>query len=172
MSVATLLVYSGLILGLVVLLVALLGLGFWAFTLLSDAIKSPLWPTVGGTVTLSKLVANRNANGLPGHHYKVRYEFDVGERTCVGDEVRFGSFRYQTRSLALRTLEKYPLGGTVKVFYHLYFDPNDPANDELEPRCVLEPGINLELWYPLSLFFLTFCIFGSLLLVLLFRIAG
>jgi hypothetical protein len=167
-----LLINIALMVGLVILLVALLGLGWWAFTLLSDAMKSPRWPTVGGTVTSSRLVANRNANGLPGHHYRVGYEFDVGGRPCIGSEVRFGSFRYQTRSLAQRTLDKYPVGQAVKVSYHLYFDPNDPANDELEPRCVLEPGLNVELWYPLSLFFLTFCAFGSLVSVLLIRIAG
>jgi hypothetical protein len=27
--------------------------------------------------------------------------------------------------------------------------------------CVLEPGVNAELWYPLSLFFLAFCAFGG-----------
>ena len=123
-------------------------------------------------MTSSRLVANRNANGLPGHHYRIGYEFNVGKRLCVGDNVRFGSFRYQTRFLAQRTLEKYPVGRAVKVAYNLYFDPNDPANYELEPRCVLEPGVNFELCYPLSLFFLTFCAIGWLVCVLLIRIAG
>jgi hypothetical protein len=49
------LINIGLILGLLVLLVALSGLGFWAFTLLSDAIRSPVWPTMYMEIALDEL---------------------------------------------------------------------------------------------------------------------
>ena len=122
--------------------VALLGLGWWSFLTLSMVWQSRYWQRTRGVIHSSEVVPNRRCNGLPGYHYVVDCEYRVGDLELNGPHVRVGKFFYMSRALAQRTVDRYPAGTEVDVFF-------DPAY----PECaVLEPGWSNECFYPLALF--------------------
>jgi hypothetical protein len=136
------------------------GVAFWVAFTLRYALRRSAWKTTPGVVTDSKVVPNRRANGLPGHHYRVGYEFAIEGEEYRGTRVRLGDFRYMTRTAAERTATRYPEGASVVVHYDASFRQDHPAR---EPITVLEPGFNAECWYPLlvlavSLGVIAFCL--------------
>jgi hypothetical protein len=54
-----------------------MALGFWIAFTLWYTLRSDVWRTTPGIVTDSRVASNRRANGLPGHHYVVGYEFPI-----------------------------------------------------------------------------------------------
>jgi hypothetical protein len=124
------------------------GLAIWVAITLRDA-RRKVWATTSGVVTDSKVVPNRRCNGLPGHHYRVAYEFSIGGDEYRGTRVRSGDFRYMTHRAASRTAERYVTGSPVRVHYDPAFVPDHP---DRQPVAVLEPGFNAECLYPVGVF--------------------
>jgi len=97
---------------------------------LREARQAARWPETAGRITASRLDARRD------HHMDratsvtdvpvVEYEFTVGGRRYRGSRIGIGEDSGGANSQA--TLQRYPVGATVVVFY-------DPANPQ---HCVLE----------------------------------
>jgi len=94
------------------------------------------WPSVDGTVIRSKVRVSESrgtdSSGKSTTTYD--YEADIGYRYAVGDgaalqgdRLSFGGLT--NRAIAERTVKKYPVGATVKVYY----DPGKPEQSVLEP---------------------------------------
>jgi Protein of unknown function (DUF3592) len=128
------------------------GLAIWVAFTLRYALRRNAWKTTPGVVTDSRVVSNRRANGLPGHHYRVGYEFSIEGEEYRGTRVRLGDFRYLTRATAERTAARYPEGASVVVHYDASFRRDHP---EREPVTVLEPGFNAECLYPIAVLAVT-----------------
>ena len=138
------------------------GVAIWVALTLRDARRKE-WKTTPGIVTDSSVVPNRRCNGLPGHHYRVSYEFLIDGEEYRASRVRSGDFRYMTYARASRTATRYPGRSPVVVHYDPAFRPDHP---EREPVTVLEPGFNAECWYPVgvllvSLGIAALCIAGA-----------
>lgn len=122
--------------------VASLPLALWVYMVFKTAIESRGWPYVMGTVKISRIVRNRDCNGLPGYHYSIAVEYEVNSQVYCAPELRLGSFRYFSQARARYIIEKYPIGKYVKVFY----DPDYPDCS------LLLPGYSWECFYPLLVF--------------------
>ena len=85
------------------------------------------WPTSVGVVRSSKLRAEDDGEGGTDYHADVNFEYEVGGLTLSSDQVTYSPVPVGKKS-ALATLEKYPLGASVAVYY----DPNDPSKSVLE----------------------------------------
>lgn len=87
------------------------------------------WAQTGGTVLSTAIQVRRvgqgrsevpmviyaySVDGQPYQSYRLRAGDDTGQHRVIGD--------------ASRTLERYPVGSNVTVYY----DPDDPANAALE----------------------------------------
>jgi hypothetical protein len=129
-----------------------IALGFWVAFTLRYTLGAGTWLTTSGSVTESRVVSNRRANGLPGHHYVVAYEFSIQNEEYRATRVRFGDFRYLTRGRAEGMVAKYPAGLAVTVYYPAGFEPVRVNGDVTQPVTVLEPGFNAECFYPIVLF--------------------
>ena len=120
-----------------IFVLALLALGIYlvVFSLRSKkkAEESQNWPSTPGTVTLAevKRSINRDEDGNESYTYfpKVEYTYQVGGETLVGKRLAFGGILAQSNpATAQKTLERYPLGGQVPVYY----DPEKPTDAVLE----------------------------------------
>jgi hypothetical protein len=129
----------------------------WVAFTLRYALRRNAWKTTPGVVTDSKVVPNRRANGLPGHHYRVGYEFAIDGEEYRGTRVRLGDFRYQTRAAAERTAARYPENAAVVVHYPASYRQDHP---ERQPVTVLEPGFNAECLYPIAVLAVSLGIVG------------
>jgi hypothetical protein len=69
------------------------------------------------------------------HHVAVRYAYEVGGRTHVGERIRFGFIACEPSPEARAMAADYPVGRRVAV----HFDPADPADAVLRPG-ELRPG--------------------------------
>jgi hypothetical protein len=148
-----------------------LGIGLWMALTLKYAIIRDGWRKTPGVVTDSRVVPNRPANGLPGHHSFVRFTFIVAGEEFRSSSVRFGDFRYLTRKRAGRVVAKYPVGSEVMVHYDQTFEPNaidDP--DPAQPIAVLEPGLNAECLYPITVFLIVLALTVTSVAMLVARI--
>lgn len=132
----------------------------WCLGSLTIALHSRRWPQAPGRVTESETRPNQRANGLPGHRYRVLYEYQIGSRVYEGNTVSGGVFPYGSRSWALRRAGAYPAGSTVQV----HFDPEDPE------QSVLEPGLSLECLYPVAVLLLLHGTAWGLLIYSLWRL--
>ena len=137
-----------------VLCVSCFAAGIWVFLTFRYVVPGFCWETTSGMITDSRVVANKNCNGLPGYHYLVRCEFKVGEVEYASTTVRLGDFRYFTRSAAEETAAKYPVGTKVPVYVEADFTPN--PDSDIEPFALLEPGLNWECLYPVVVFLIPF----------------
>jgi hypothetical protein len=135
------------------LLLCSLPLAFWAYMEIRASIWSKSWFPIEGTVFISRVVSNRDCNGLPGHHFFVAYKYTIDKKEYESRYVRFGGCNYYTKHRAEQVTTRYPIGTNVKVWY-------DPEFPELS---VLEPGFSLEIIYPITLFGIVF-LSGSFLL--------
>ena len=124
------------------------GLAIWVAITLREA-RRKTWATTSGVVTASTVVPNRRCNGLPGHHYRVAYEFSIDGEEYRATRVRCGDFRYMTFRAASRTATRYPIGSPVVVHYDPAFVRDHP---DREPVAMLETGFNSECWYPIGVF--------------------
>ena len=118
----------------------LAGIGTWGLVLsllaIARGIKSKSWPTVEGTINISRLSEWQDADsggaGLGPIEYlayiEYYYEFNgvkhKSNRISIGDEFR----RFGSKERAEETRAKYPSGGKVKV----YCNPKRPQLSILE----------------------------------------
>jgi hypothetical protein len=95
-----------------------------------NAGTSKNWIAITGTVLSANVVAGRNRgrNGV-SYYPVVMYEYSVDGNRYVGNRMSFGSqIGVGFQAVAARSLGKYPVGGTVPVYYN----PNNPAEAVLE----------------------------------------
>lgn len=149
-----------------------LALGLWTAFTLWYALRSSAWRTVSGTVTESRVVSNRSANGMPGWHYAVRYSFRLEGREYRGTRVRFGDFRYFTRRDAEAIASRFEPGAAVTVHVDAAFKHERIGDDERQPISALEPGLNRECLYPATLFLATSNVALTSLLAAIARLRG
>ena len=105
--------------GVIVLLFGLAVTGYSIFNL-SMGSSSTNWPTTEGQILESEFKTKGDSTSYPG----VKYQYDVNGKTYDGERIVFGS----AADLPRGTLDRYPVGGTVTVFY----DPNDPESAVLQ----------------------------------------
>lgn len=125
-----------LLLGALLFLIAAVFLG-WAGGVVTIAQASKSWPSARATIKQSEIRSNRRANGLPGHRYRVIYEFEVARKSFESNLVGAGEFPYLTKSLASGRIANYPVGKQVTARYN-------PAEPDI---AVLEPGWRWECAY-------------------------
>jgi hypothetical protein len=143
-----------LIVALLVLCASCFAAGIWVFLTFRYVVPGFCWEKTSGVITDSRVVANKNCNGLPGYHYRVSCEFKVGEVEYVSTTVRLGDFRYFTRRAAEEMAAKYPVGTEVPVCVEPDFAPN--PDSDVQPFALLEPGLNWECLYPVVVFLIPF----------------
>jgi hypothetical protein len=144
----------------VILLIPVTLTYLWVMTIWSAIRSSTKWPHTEGKITGSRLVRNYDCNGLPGYHYAVSYEYAVDARDFISDAVRSGKFYYLSKKTAQRTVETYPIGKSVPVYY-----------DSEYPECaVLAPGWHPECLYSLSMFGLVCLMEATLITTLIYRL--
>lgn len=88
---------------------------------------SRAWPTVVGVIQSSR-VERRRARSLMQHCLEVRYAYEVGGRTYVGDALAFAPRWFADGALVERLARKYPAQAAVQV----HVDPSAPDNAVLE----------------------------------------
>jgi len=123
--------------GVFVLVLLALGIYLVIFSIRSKkkAEESQNWPSTPGTVTQAevKCSVNRDEDGNESYAYfpKVEYTYQVGGETFSGKRLAFGGILAQSNPApAQKTLEHYPLGGQVTVYY----DPEKPSDAVLERK--------------------------------------
>lgn len=105
--------------------------------------QSKSWPMVQGRVTDAQIVAKE----VPGSQYDstlyvptMTYAYKVGEQEFTGHRIEWlDEIGSDSRRGAQRTLDKYPVGQIVNVFY----DPADPASAVLEPWRLKSIGLGI-----------------------------
>lgn len=110
--------------------------GFGWFVMLGSAFveswQSRKWTRVRGRITASWVSESTDNDGpssfMPAVHYKYHFE----GRDLSGDQIGFIVMGARHRGVALRTLERYPVGAEVDV----YVDPQRPT------RSVLTRGVS------------------------------
>lgn len=86
---------------------------------------SSSWPSTQGVVSISRV---ENSVGLKTKA-EILYQYLVNNETYSGSRIRFADTTGSSRSAQEKSIEPYPLGKQVEVFY----DPNDPKVAVLEP---------------------------------------
>jgi hypothetical protein len=105
--------------------------------------RSQSWSQTTGTVQSANVVAGRNPgrNGV-SYYPVVMYEYNVDGQRYIGNRIHFGSqVGIGIQSIAARGLNKYPVGGTVPVYYN----PENPADAVLQRSAAANWGNYLML---------------------------
>ncbi len=85
------------------------------------------WPTTEGKILESKMekgTSGTGSNRTIQWYPTVKYRYEVDASTYEGDRIIFGS----SAELPSATLDRYPVGATVKVFYN----PDNPETAVLQ----------------------------------------
>lgn len=82
--------------------------------------------TVTGTVVTTRVVSNQNCNALPGHHFTIRYEYQV--RSEVNDGAYTPIWRYRSKRASQNAVDAWPIGTQIAVVY----DPQSPGHNLCE----------------------------------------
>jgi len=158
--------------GIFVLVLLVLGIYLVVFSLRSKkkAEESQNWPGTPGTVTLAevKRSVNRDEDGNESYDYfpKVEYTYLVGGETLTGKRLAFGGILAQKNPASVqKTLERYPVGGQVTVYY----DPNKPSDAVLERQA---GGLKWGLIIGIICLVLSLCIACPLLIGLIRNLAS
>ena len=153
--------------GIFVLALLVLGIYLVVFSFRSKrkAEESQNWAGTPGTVTLAevKRSVNRDEDGNESYDYfpKVEYSYQVGGETLTGKRLAFGGILAQKNPASVqKTLEHYPVGGQVTVFY----DPNKPSDAVLERQA---GGLKWGLVVGIICLVLSLCIACPLLISLI-----
>ncbi len=92
---------------------------------------SQAWPTAQGTVLQSWVRKSRSTDSDGGdsysYHPEVHYQYQIMGREYQGNNIAFGP-QVGGHSRAEKTIEKYPTGANVTVYYQ----PDNPDNAILE----------------------------------------
>jgi len=81
------------------------------------------WPAVPGRIQESRIIKARDSDGEASKVAFVTYAYAVGGTSLRGKRVSLGKTNART------TVQKYPKGTEVRVFY----DPHKPGSAVLEP---------------------------------------
>jgi hypothetical protein len=99
--------------------------------ILDNAKASTQWPKVDGVIASSEVAKSKDSDGDTMYSAEVVYKYEVEGRKLESDNVFFGGdYSSSSRSDASGTVNRYPTGKEVEVYY----DPDDPS------KAVLEPG--------------------------------
>jgi hypothetical protein len=93
------------------------------------ALTARQWPTTSGVIEQSNVVEDQNDDTLL-HTPTVRYSYEVAGTHYTGTTVVPGQGSTNAASIAQRTVDRYPVGKQVQVYYQ----PADPHKIMLEPR--------------------------------------
>jgi hypothetical protein len=140
-------------------------IAFFGYRDVARASASQNWPTAKGTVLESR-VTFTPAGGTVGDEVSsgavwFRYSYKVGKAEYEGFRIAYGKEGSGAYPHAREFMAKYPEGGEITVRYM----PDNPA------ECVIEPGLNIQLWAQPgfgALFFVVGCI-GLVILPKLIR---
>jgi hypothetical protein len=108
----------------------------YGIPIISEASKTSSWPYTEGYITHSQVGYFQSGNvRAGGSHYtaNVEYQYQVGGQGYTGNRVRSAQDDFPFAYFANRTVESYPVGKKVAVFY----SPDVPS------LAVLESGIHL-----------------------------
>ncbi len=121
--------------GLGMLLLGLLwvaGFGWAHFRAVGKAKAAETWPTAIGRVVSSEVVEEESTDREGGtstwYNPVVAYGYSAGGRELTGRRIRFGNYRFASRTKAEAALAPYPAGTSPIVRY----------NPEKPEECVLE----------------------------------
>lgn len=99
----------------------------WGGVDLARGKASKSWPSVQGRVTQSKEEISTD-----GSRAVVVYDYRIGDKQYSCGRVSFGQYGYSRDQCAGSIVDRYPKGGTVRVYYK----PDEPD------VAVLEPGVS------------------------------
>jgi hypothetical protein len=120
---------GGLIIGPIFLVVGAVVAFYFGKPIVDNAKASLKWPTVEGRVTVSTVERKRSSDSTT-YAANVGYDYEVDGEKRMGDTVWFGgNFSSSNSGLARETVDKYPAGSQVRVYYN----PEDPDQSVLEP---------------------------------------
>src|SRR5215469_13885011 len=94
--------------------------------------ESRNFPSVTGTITLSKLESHTSKKGGTYYEAVINYQYKVGDQAFRGDKLVFGEYESAHLPNDATTVNSHPVGSAVQVYYN----PNNP--DE----ALLYPGIH------------------------------
>ena len=146
--------FFGLIFGLVFAVTGVSIAYFFGLPEVTQAKASLEWPQVAGVITSSRVESHRGNDGTV-YSSEVTYDYTVDGKKMSGDKVYFGdNVNSSSRSTARETVNRYPAGKEVQVFY----SPESPD------QCVIEPGTTWSSYFV----FLLGSFFGVVGLLIMF----
>lgn len=88
------------------------------------------WASVTGTILMSSVQTSHSGTGGASVYPVIVYQYEVNGKTYQSQTVRVGDkyLKVNIPSQAQKTVDKYPIGAKVTVYY----DPNNPAECALE----------------------------------------
>ncbi|MBP86930.1 MAG: hypothetical protein CMJ64_09460 [Planctomycetaceae bacterium] len=119
---------------------------FLGLPMLREAKASESWPTTDGVITVARVESKqerREGKTTTMYSHHIEYRYSVNDEELTGSRVwtTDGHSSSSMSSFAKKTVQRYPVGKEVKVFY----DPEAPA------ICALEPGTTWMTYLPLGL---------------------
>ena len=94
------------------------------------------WAAVSGRIIKSRMVKSRGSNGETAWQPEVQYQYEVAGKSFSGARIAYHLSGGTTAGASAMTLNEYPVGQTVTVYY----DPAAPA------RAALENGAGPNNW--------------------------
>lgn len=98
----------------------------WGLYELKRSRESNGWPSTTGIITHSAIhkVERRRENQTEATYYpRIQYQYAVFGKGFTADRIAFGSPYGGEQSKAQAVVDRYPIGGSVAVYY----DPDDPS---------------------------------------------
>ncbi|BAY35567.1 hypothetical protein NIES2107_74790 (plasmid) [Nostoc carneum NIES-2107] len=121
---------------------------------LKNAQESLKWLTTDGVIVLSEIKEIKDEDSTI-YHANVRYQYSVGEKSYLSEQVSFGQYDSSDPEHAQSIVQRYEQGQKVSVHFNSVY-PNES---------VLEPGVSWGSYMPLgisTIFFITGTIFAAL----------
>jgi hypothetical protein len=100
------------------------------------------WPSISGTITETKAIRDYHSGvdddlDMITYSPRLKYTFKINNIEYSSDKIAFGYGRkFNTEMAALQSIQGYPQGGLVKVYYN----PENPN------EAVLERKTDRQLW--------------------------
>ncbi len=135
---------------------------FWGWPTIAEAKASRSWPSVPGTITVSRVDSHRDSDNKTMYSHHIEYTFTIDGAQHTGDRVWVGDgWSTNSSSGPRRTVAKYPVGSETTVYY----DPKAPE------MCALQIGTTWMTYLPFAfggVFFLVggLVVVGALLKIL------
>ncbi len=137
----------------IVFLIVGIGTLVLGFSWYNNAKETEKWPTVEGVV-VSATVNTHESDGSTMYKPVITYKYSVNGKEYTSPKLSFSDYSSSNSDYAYETVNKYPKGTKVTVFY----------NPEKPYKAVLEPGVGLFVYMPLGLG-AVFALVGFLLLL-------